>query len=165
MAREGWLPLITAGQEPVFAADPDTLDAVLADSFEPQQVVYLPLTAQNRVHAQARANAKILSPQYSVQRIGMDVEADAPAMVVVAQSFCHNWHAYVDGQTVPLWRANYAFQALEVPAGRHQVSLVYEDKAFRYGAILSLVALAACAAAWFCRHTPRNRRPSVNREG
>jgi uncharacterized membrane protein YfhO len=55
----------------------------------------------------------------------------------------------VDGKAVPLWRANYAFQALEVPAGKHEVHLVYEDEAFDWGIVISLLSLLACGAAWF----------------
>jgi uncharacterized membrane protein YfhO len=64
-------------------------------------------------------------------------------MLVIAQSYYHAWHAYVDDKPTALWHANYAFQALEVPAGKHQVSLIYEDNAFRYGAVISLASLAA----------------------
>ncbi len=154
VVREGWLPLLTAGQAPVFAAEADTLNAVLSESFEPQRIVYLPLTAQNQIQVQARTNAKILSPQYSPQRLTMVVEADAPAMVVVAQAYYHAWKAYVDGQSTPLWRANYAFQALAVPAGRHQVNLVYEDRVFRYGIVISIAALVVCAVIWLRCRTP-----------
>jgi len=41
------------------------------------------------------------------------------------------------------------FQALEVPAGKHQVSLVYEDRGFLYGGIISLVCLLGCGVFWF----------------
>jgi uncharacterized membrane protein YfhO len=71
----------------------------------------------------------------------MDVEAEAPAIVVVAQAYYHDWRVYVDGAAAPLWLANYAFQALEVPAGRHHVSLVYEDREFRWGSIISVATL------------------------
>jgi len=47
-----------------------------------------------------------------------------------------------------LWRANYAFQAVEVPAGRHEVLLVYRDEAFQAGAAVSLCALLLCLAGW-----------------
>ena len=65
-------------------------------------------------------------------------------MVVIAQSFYHNWRAFVDGQQVRLWRANYAYQALEIPAGQHEVTLVYRDRAFYLGAVASALSLALC---------------------
>jgi uncharacterized membrane protein YfhO len=78
----------------------------------------------------------------------IEVETDAPAMVVIAQSYSHCWRARVDGQPTPLWLANYAFQALEVPTGKHHVEVVYEDKAFTCGALVTLASIFICAGAW-----------------
>ena len=77
-----------------------------------------------------------------------EVEAKSSALVVVAQSDYPPWHAYVDGKRAAVWRANHAFQAVEVPAGRHEVVLKYEDNAFRAGVAISLAALAGCGVAW-----------------
>ena len=79
------------------------------------------------------------------------METPAPAMVVVAQSFYYPWRATVNGKAANLWRANYAFQALEVPAGLNRISLDYEDHVFGYGVCLSLLAVMVCLAAWFRR--------------
>lgn len=70
-------------------------------------------------------------------------------MVFISQSYYHDWKAQVDGKPAPLWRANYAFQAVEVPAGRHEVILVYKDKMFRIGALLAAWAALVCIALWF----------------
>ena len=70
-------------------------------------------------------------------------------MVVISQSFYHNWRAYIDGRPTPLLRANYAFQALEVPGGRHRVTLAYEDSAFYAGAGISGTTAAVCLFAWY----------------
>ena len=78
-----------------------------------------------------------------------EVETDAPTLVTVAQSFYHPWRAFVDGQPVKLWRANYAFQALAVPAGKHTVRLVYVDEKFRLGVGISLAGLAVCGFLWW----------------
>jgi len=50
-----------------------------------------------------------------------------------------------------LWPANYAFQAVEVPAGRHQVSVIYEDRSFRLGAVISGACLLGCGVLVFWR--------------
>ena len=67
-----------------------------------------------------------------------------------------SWRASVDGLPVPLWRANYAFQALEVPSGRHEVRIAYVDRIFQTGAIISIVALIFCATMIWkgVRHAP-----------
>jgi hypothetical protein len=147
--RDSFLPMVTAGQKPVFAGGKETFAALFDPGFDPSRVVYLPEAARPEVHATNSARAQITATVVSNQRVACDVDADAPAMVVVAQSYYHPWRAYVDGHATPLWRANYAFQALEVPAGRHQVTLVYEDQLFIFGCVLSLVSLFACAVLWF----------------
>ena len=86
--------------------------------------------------------------QFSPHKVRMEVEAPEAALVVIAQSFYHNWRARVDDQPVRLLRANHAFQALQVPAGRHQVTLVYEDRLFYYGALASLLSAAIWGALW-----------------
>ena len=143
-SRSDYLPLVTTGQRPRFAEDSETLQALASDNFEPRREVYLPTTTKTEVRATNGAEARIMSTEWAAQHVRFSVEAPAPAMVVIAQSFYHNWHSFVDGRPVRLWRANHAFQALEVPAGRHVVSLVYQDRAFHLGAIISALALIAC---------------------
>jgi uncharacterized membrane protein YfhO len=77
-------------------------------------------------------------------QIEAKVEAAAPTLLVAAQTYYHPWQAYVDGKPTPLWPANYAFQAFEIPAGSHRIKLVYEDRQFYLGAIISLTTLAGC---------------------
>jgi uncharacterized membrane protein YfhO len=69
-------------------------------------------------------------------------------MLVLGQAYYHNWEASVDGVAAPLWRANYAFQAVEVPAGKHRILLEYKDKALRLGGAISLAAVLVCACGW-----------------
>ncbi|HXC99781.1 MAG TPA: YfhO family protein, partial [Verrucomicrobiae bacterium] len=147
--RDSFLPMVTTGQKPVFADDPETYSALFDAGFDPSRVVYLPETARAEVHATNTAHARIASTVVSNQRVSFEADADAAAMVVVAQSYYHPWRAYVDGHPTSLWRANYAFQALEIPAGKHQVILAYEDQLFQCGCILSLVSLLACTVLWF----------------
>jgi uncharacterized membrane protein YfhO len=93
------------------------------------------------------------------------VEAAAPAMIVAAQAFYHPWLAYVDGKKARLWPANHAFQALQVPAGRHHVKLIYQDSGFVCGVIISLLTLAGCIGAWmrWNPRTSRSERASCNK--
>ena len=82
-------------------------------------------------------------------------------MVVISQTHYPEWKAYVDGGPTTIWRANYAFQALEVPAGQHQIKLVYEDKRLLAGAVLSCMGLLASGGLWVRAHF-RIRLPLVS---
>lgn len=65
--------------------------------------------------------------------------------VVVSDAAWRGWQGYVDGRRVPLSRANAAFLALRVPAGRHEVRLVYWPSSFVRGGIMTLSALLILA--------------------
>ncbi len=146
VARDTFMPMITAGQQAVFADDSTALKEILSSSFDPRSMVYLPLEGRGVIRATNAAQATVHPRRFSAHRIEAQIEASAPAIVVVAQSFYHPWHAYVDGKPVRLWRANHAFQALDIPAGSHQMSLAYEDHVFLAGGIISLLTLAGCLA-------------------
>jgi hypothetical protein len=160
VARKSYAPLVTGGQRPVFLDDEAALDFLFDPAFDGRKVVALPAKAKPAVQATNRTDLKILSEHVSAQRIELQVAASAPAMVVVAQAWYHPWRASVDGKATPLWRANYAFQALEVPAGAHRVELAYEDRLFQAGAAVSLATLLGCAAAWGLRR--KTRTPEIS---
>jgi len=141
-------PLITAGQHPRFVTGQAALGALGQQDFDSSRVVYLPVAAQPFARATNATVAKVLAPEFGAHRIEFDVVAEAPAWVVIAQSFYHCWQPYVNEYPTRLWRANHAFQALEVPAGRSRVRLVYVDRRFHLGAGLSALSLLGCAALW-----------------
>ena len=149
--RKNFLPLVTAGQRPIFADDTETMKKLGSTDFNPRHTVYLPLSARSQVTATNVSEAKITSRQFGAQQAHLTVETPAPALVVIAQTFYHNWHAYVDGRPVPLLRANHAFQALEVPAGRHEVTLRYKDRLFRLGVAISALTFLGCLTGLFVK--------------
>jgi hypothetical protein len=143
------MSLVTAGQKPVFAGVPETLEALSSADFDPRHVVYLPPEASKFISGSDAATAKVALCDFTAHTMKLDVETTGSSLVVVAQTFYHPWRAYVDDKPTRLWRANHAFQALEVPAGRHGVKLVYEDRMFQFGAVVSGITLFACGLLAF----------------
>ncbi len=76
-----------------------------------------------------------------------EVEASAPCLLVVAETWDAGWQAAVDGSPAPLLRANLAFRAVPVPAGSHRVSFAYRPAAVVRGLIGSGLFLLL-ALAW-----------------
>jgi uncharacterized membrane protein YfhO len=145
------MPLASAGQLPLFAGAEETLAAVSSPQFDPRGSVFLPLEARGVITVTNRSAARITRSVFSDQDVQLAVQADQPAIVVVAQTFYHNWRATVDGAPAKLWESNSAFQALEVSAGNHQIRLTYYDRMFKLGRIISLGSLALCLSLWFLR--------------
>ena len=145
-AQTNFMPWATIGQHPVFPIDDQRMlsEIMQCEGSLLSIAVFLPNEAKGRVQAQDDPQARIFSSRFAASECVFDTSATARTMLVVAQAYYHCWRASVDGNEVPLWRANYAFQALEIPAGRHQVRLRYVDRVFQTGAVISMVALMTC---------------------
>ncbi len=69
------------------------------------------------------------------------IQADTPGWFVLAQIYYPGWYAFVDGQQVPIERANLAFSAVAVPEGEHTIELHYNPSWLIPGAIITIVSL------------------------
>ena len=156
-ARTTFLPLVTAGQKPVFLDEAGTLRGLTQPDFDGRKIVFLPPETKQFVTVTNQTAARVLKSKFGIQSADIEVLADAPSLVVVAQTWYHEWRAVVDRQPARLLRANHAFQAVEVPEGRHRVQLLYRDRAFEIGAIISLLALLACLFCVAISSRPTNQ--------
>ena len=80
-------------------------------------------------------------------RVVLTAGADWAGRLVLTDSYYPGWRAWVDGRPAPIERADDAFRAVRLPPGEHAVEMRYEPASFRVGMFISLLALAALAAA------------------
>jgi len=78
------------------------------------------------------------------------VDAPRPGLVYCADSLIPGWTARVGGRPAAILPANYAFRAVEVPAGRSEVELSYWPPGLTAGLVATALAAAVVAAllAW-----------------
>ena len=162
--RPSALPMVTAGQQAIFADQDDTFRALADSAFAPGEIVYLPLEAKLFVAITNRTEAKAVA-RLGANRGEIDVVAQHPSLLVIAQGYYHRWRASVDGRPEKIWRANLGYQALQVPAGQHHVTLLYCDAPFYGGLVISCLTLAGCGLVLSARAKAMNRPrlPSPNR--
>jgi hypothetical protein len=146
--RTNHMPLASIGQECVFADEMTTLQALVTPGFEPRQTVYLPTGAIGRLSGTNANTGRIHVARFDSESAEIDVTAEHPAMLVVAQSFYHPWRAHVDGKPTRIWRANHAFQAVQIPEGHHAVRLSYRDWTFVSGVVVSCASWLLCVVAF-----------------
>jgi len=92
--------------------------------------------------AAGQAGAGVASVlDYGSQRVLCQVEAKSAGYLVLLDSYYPGWSAYLDGQRVEIRRANYAFRAVPVPAGIHEVEFRYRPSPFYAGLAISCSAL------------------------
>lgn len=93
-------------------------------------------------------------------RVGRDsleatVVAPRDGVAVILEPQYPGWRATLDGAPVPLARADYAFMAVPVRAGRHALRLEFRDRMVPLG----LAAAAASLAIWLGLLALRRSRP------
>jgi hypothetical protein len=74
------------------------------------------------------------------ERLRLTTTTDAPAYLVLIETWFPGWRARVDGIEQPIWRANYAFRAVWLPAGRHEVDVAYQPRSVTIGLMVSAIA-------------------------
>jgi hypothetical protein len=74
--------------------------------------------------ARRPGTARIVS--YANTRIEIDVDSPDGGYVVLNDVWHPWWRAEIDGQTMPLVRANVIFRAVAVPAGQHRLRFAFE---------------------------------------
>jgi hypothetical protein len=88
-----------------------------------------------------------------LQWLELRVDSCAPGYLVLSESYAPGWRAELDGERVPLLRADVALRAIPVPPGSHRVTLRYLPWSFVLGAALAAFSWLAlglvlrCAAA------------------
>ena len=160
-SRPHFLPLVLGGQKPVFLEDSNALYALTQPYFEGDKIVLLPQSEESHVTVSNRTSVKILSSKFSLNSVDIEAEADAPSLITIAQTYYHNWQAEIDDQPADLLRANVAFQAVQMPAGKHHLHLGYRDLAFEIGAAISLCMWVNCGLTYLMM---RRRLTGLRRE-
>jgi hypothetical protein len=89
---------------------------------------------------------------YRFNTLRLSVDAPRPGLVYASESFFDGWRAAVNGSPARILPANYAFRAVEIPAGKVTVEFRYFPPGLAIGLAVTsasvLAALALLAAPW-----------------
>lgn len=127
----------------------DAFADLVDPDFDPLREVILAQGAPSPPDPAFTGAARIV--ELKADRIRLDVELSTPGHAVLVDAFDPGWRATVDGVDARVLRANVAFRAVAVGAGRHAVELVYRPRPLLWGlaitgaSLLAAVALAASA--------------------
>ena len=79
--------------------------------------------------------------------IDFHVVTPVEGYLFASEMWMPDWLAYVDGESRgEVLKANYTFRAVRVPAGSHEVRMVYRPRPWRIGLAVTLATLAALLA-------------------
>jgi hypothetical protein len=123
-------------------------------AFDPRTTVIV--EAPELPETRPGATGKVSWRERTPDRLALDVESSDDAFLVLSETDYPGWEAEVDGQPAPIFRANIAFRAVPVPAGRHEVRFRFRPDSARNGVLGSAAfgVLAAAFAVWKRRRNP-----------
>lgn len=68
------------------------------------------------------------------------VTTEKKGILFMSDAWYPGWQAYIDGQETKIYRANFAFRAVIVPEGKHEVRFIYQPKSFFDGFKISIAS-------------------------
>ncbi|MDB6036307.1 MAG: hypothetical protein JWM99_148 [Verrucomicrobiales bacterium] len=148
-ARSTARPLVSAGQSVKVVDDTAALKGITAAGFSPGKEVFL----NSNSAVLESSTCLVTNFSWKPHLISFNATAAHETIASIAQSYFHNWRAFVDGTETPLLRANYAFQAIVIPTGNHRIEIRYRDNAFLLGCATSLLSIVGLAL--YSRRRPR----------
>ncbi len=78
--------------------------------------------------------------EFELNRVVVEVTAEAPVLLVLADVFDPGWQAQVDGARSPVIQTDHIFRGVRVDSGAHEVEFHYVAPGLRLGFLLSLVS-------------------------
>lgn len=122
------------------ASDLDILKKIAGSSFDPKDVAYV--QTDPRIEISPPTNgASVKITRYGIQDIELEVVATGNNLLFLSETYYpKGWKAFIDGKETEIYRLNYLFRGIVVPAGQHKVEMRFEPASYVLGKNLSLGA-------------------------
>ena len=95
-------------------------------------------------YPEGRSDANI--SKYDSDYVRINVNTEHPGFLVLSDAYYPGWNAYINGSKVDIFRANYAFRAVEVPGGKSILEFRYEPMSLYMGIALTAFSLLILAS-------------------
>lgn len=127
-------------------ADPgEALDLLSSGEVDPRETALLQEEPPPLQSPDDPSGDRARVTEYEANRLELNTATGARGLLVLSEVYYPGWKAYVDGEQVPLHRADHLLRAVPVPAGEHTVELRYEPWRLRAGTAISLVTALTLA--------------------
>ena len=83
---------------------------------------------------------------YEPNALEYEVDSEKGGTVVFAEIYYPGWRSYIDGRQVEHGRADYILRAMNVPAGKHTVTFIFDPVSLHVTETIAFIALGLLAA-------------------
>jgi hypothetical protein len=94
-------------------------------------------------------------------RVRLHVMTKENAFLVLSDTYFPGWKAYLDGNPVKIFRANYNFRAVSIPPGKHEVKFVYHPMSVKLGVLVTSLGIIGILVMGLCSRFKRRVVPPV----
>ncbi len=135
----------------VLDSEKDYRDTLESKAFNPRNLVLLdkdPNSFPDRSKIsnqsiQSNKHEKVIIRTYQPNKIELCVSVNKHKMLFLSETYYPGWKVYIDGNEGTIYRANYAFRAVPLNPGNHEVVFVYKPSSVILGGIITLVGIVA----------------------
>jgi hypothetical protein len=117
-------------------------------NFTPREIAFVETPVELPQECRGEAEIREETPT----RVRIETQMKTAGLVVLTDLWDKGWRAYLDGQNVPVLRANNAVRGVVVQQGTHSLEFRYEPASFTWGlcgsAVAGLTLLMWTAFAW-----------------
>lgn len=92
------------------------------------------------VSADSTAHVTLLS--YEPNELNYEVNSSKGGVVVFSEIYYPGWTAKMDGQDIPIGRADYVLRAVQAPAGKHHIEMVFKPSSITTTETIAWISLA-----------------------
>lgn len=119
------------------------LDEFFADNFDPAKTVILEEKLPDKIKFDSiKKNSGIVSIlTYQPEYVKIKTVSEKAEILFLSDNYSPGWNAFVDSVPTKVYRADYTFRAVFVPAGTHIVTFSYNPKSFQIGLTITSMTL------------------------
>lgn len=118
------------------------LKHLIHPDFDPTKDVILEEVAPIKTQIDSnKAYSRVQIKEYQPNKVKINASCNQTGFLFLSDTYYPGWKAYVDAKETKIYRANYTFRAIVLPAGQHQIEFVYSPWSFKFGVLGSLLTL------------------------
>lgn len=125
--------------KPVESPDEELEALTLFDAGTTAVVDVTKFPIEDHVYAPNNDNIKLVT--YEPDYLKYEYQAQEEGVVVFSEIYYPvGWQAYLDGEPVSHFRANYILRAMKIPGGNHTIEFRFDPKSYKIGNTVSLIS-------------------------
>jgi hypothetical protein len=124
-------------------------DVFFAPTFNTQTTVLLQKNDFESISPLSKSINSIKLLSYKPNTVTFQTNTSSKQLLYLSDTYDYGWQANIDGKSTPIYRANYAFRAIVVPAGTHDVIFTYQPSSFTWGVRLFYLGIGMMLLFFF----------------